>query len=280
MTDLIDVQPLNQALLFRAEAGVLSAELSGDFSNGPHNQPPEKGFPFGGLMAALAGASMREGLGIEAPLRTLTVQFLAAARFGRSVQFRPRLLRGGRTVAYSTVEAGQGERTTLAALATWGGDAETVALSPLTTPPPLRGDLDPARQLPRPYSPYFTDHVDYLYVDGGPHIMGGNLGKPAVERVWMRTRDKPELDADRLCFLLDALYPPAWTAFQRPPMMTSVDIRYDILNDPTSALCPDGWAFFEFRMLDIGSGWTLDDCTCWAEDGTPLAIARQRRKLI
>lgn len=279
MTEPIAARPLSQALSFQGEGAALSAQVDGDYSNGPHNQPPEKGFPFGGLLAALASAAMRQGLGIEAPLRTLTVQFLAAARFGRLVQFRPRLLRGGRTVAYTAVEAGQGERTTLAAMATWGEDAETVALAPLRAPPPPREGLDPTRQLPRPYSPYFTDHVDYLYA-GGPLIMGGNVGKAAVERVWMRTRDKPVLDADRLCFLLDALYPPAWTAFQRPPMMTSVDLRYDILNDPTPELCPDGWAFFEFRMLDIGGGWTLDDCTCWAEDGTPLAVARQRRKLI
>lgn len=280
MIDLSDVQPLNQALVFKAENGVLSADLDGDYSNGPQNQPPEKGFPFGGLMAALAGAAMREGLEIQAPLRTLTVQFLAAAQFGRPVQFRPRLLRGGRTVAYTAVEAGQGDRLALSALATWGADAPTVEAAPLITPPPPRDSLDPARQLPRLYAPYFTNHVEYLYADGGPHIMGGNVGKPAVERLWMRTRDLPVLDADRLCFLLDALYPPAWTAFQRPPMMTSVDLRYDILNDPTPDLCPDGWAFFEFRMLDIGRGWTLDDCACWGADGTPLAIARQRRKLI
>ena len=37
-------------------------------------------------------------------------------------------------------------------------------------------------------------------------------------------------------------------------MMTSVDLRYDILTDPTPEQCPDGWAFFEFSLLDLGPG--------------------------
>ena len=69
------------------------------------------------------------------------------------------------------------------------------------------------------------------------------------------------------------------TALDRPMGMATVDLRYDILTDPTPEDCPDGWAFFEFRMLDFGSGWTVDEATVWAADGTPLAIARQRRKL-
>ena len=61
--------------------------------------------------------------------------------------------------------------------------------------------------------------------------------------------------------------------------MATVDLRYDILADPTPDRCPDGWAFFEFRMLDFGLGWTVDEAIAWAQDGTPLALSRQRRKL-
>ena len=50
--------------------------------------------------------------------------------------------------------------------------------------------------------------------------------------------------------------------------------------DPTPATAPDGWAFFEFRMLDLGLGWTVDEATAWGADGAPLAISRQRRKLL
>ena len=96
----------------------------------------------------------------------------------------------------------------------------------------------------------------------------------------MRTNDGAPLDELRLCYLLDALYPPSWTALKAPPMMTTVDLRYDILTTPTAEVAPEGWAFFEFRMLDLGLGWTVDEAACWGADGTPLALSRQRRKLL
>ena len=175
-------QSLEDALRLTPGEHGLSADLTGDFSNGPQSQPPEKGFPFGGLLAALAAGAMREGLGLTAPLRTLTVQYLAAARFGRQVELRPRLVRGGRTVAYAAVEAGQGERHTLHAMATYGGDAETVQLRPLTATPPAFDSLDPSKQIRGPMAPWFTQYVDYRF-ETGPNILGGNEGKDAVERL-------------------------------------------------------------------------------------------------
>ena len=256
----------------------LSTHLSGEFSNGPIVAPPEAGFPFGGLLAALCAGAMRQGLNLKAPLRSLTVQYLAAAKYGQPIHFRPRLLRGGRNVAYAVVEGGQGARLTHHASATYGADGESVeALSPLLTPPPVLDSDAPG--LSGPMAPRFSQHVDYRF-DGGPNILGGNEGKPVVERVWMRTRDGAPLDELRLAYLLDALYPPAWTAFKAPPMMTSVDLRYDFINDPTPETAPDGWAFFEYRLLDHGLGWSMDEAVAWGADGRPLALARQRRKLL
>lgn len=279
MTDSAD-HPLFRALSLTRDGEALSAELSGEFSNGPIGAPPEAGFPFGGLLAALCAGAMREGLGIAAPLRTLNVQYLAAAKYGLPLTFRPRMSRGGRSVSYSVLEASQKERLTHHATATWGRDSPDAAmLTPLAaSPPPLDG-LDPARTLTGPMRPRFTQCVDYRFEDG-PHILGGNEGRAAVERLWMRTNDGAPLDEARLCYLLDALYPPSWTAMKAPPMMTTVDLRYDILVTPTPETAPDGWAFFEFRMSDLGLGWTVDEAVCWGADGTPLALSRQRRKLL
>ena len=270
---------VSDALTLTPSGDDLIARLSGDFSNGRQDQPPETGFPFGGLLAALCAQAMRHGLGLTAPLRTLSVQYLAAARFEDDLAFRPRLLRGGRSVAYAAVQAHQDGRLTHSGSATFGGDGDGPALAEIAAPPPPLDSLDPAAPIAGPMAPRFAQHVEFRF-DGGPNILGGNEGRPVVERLWMRIADGRPLDEARLCYLLDALYPPAWTASRRPPMMTTVDLRYDILADPNPETAPDGWAFFEFHMLDLGLGWTVDDAVCWGADGRPLALSRQRRKLI
>ena len=270
---------LSDTLRLTPQGETLTAHLSGDYSNGRMDQPPEAGFPFGGLLAALCAQAMRQGLGLTAPLRTLSVQYLSAARFDDTLAFRPRLLRGGRTVGYAAVETHQDGRLTHNASATFGGDAEGQVRAELAAAIPPLNSLDPAATIAGPMAPRFSQHVEYRF-DGGPNILGGNAEKPAVERLWMRMADARPLDDLGLCYLLDALYPPAWTTTRRPSPMTTVDLRYDILADPTPQTAPDGWAFFEFRLLDLGLGWTVDDVTCWGADGAPLALGRQRRKLI
>ncbi|MBU1346324.1 MAG: thioesterase family protein [Alphaproteobacteria bacterium] len=271
-------QTLEQALTLTPDGdGRLTADLHGDFSNGRLNAPPETGFPFGGLIAALAASSMIEGLHITAPLRSLSVQYMTPARFGQRLSFTPRLLRGGRSATFAQVDVTQEDRLTNHASATFGDDVPGPTMTPLSAPPPLDA-LQTGRDLEGPLAPRFSQHVDYRF-ETGPHILQPVAGRPVIERTWMRTRDGRPLDAIGLCYLLDALYPPVWTALDRPLGMATVDLRYDILTDPTPQACPDGWAFFEFRMLDFGSGWTVDEATVWAADGAPLALSRQRRKL-
>lgn len=273
-------QTLQQALTLTPGAdGVLSADLHGDFSNGPISMPPEAGFPFGGLLAALSAQAMRQGLEVTAPLRTLSVQYLSAARYGQPLNFAPRLLRAGRSAAFAQVEASQGDaKLTNHATATYGADVAGMVMTPLIAPPPPLASLDPAAGMRGPMAPHFSQHVEYRF-DGGPYILSAIEGRPAIERGWMRIGDGRALDDIGLCYLLDAIYPPVWTALSKPISMSTVDLRYDFLTDPTPENAPDGWAFFEFRMLDFGLGWTVDEATAWGADGTPLAISRQRRKL-
>lgn len=274
------LQGLDQALtLTPGKSGCLDAVLREDFSNARIDRPPTEGFPFGGLLAALCAGAMRQGLDLKLPLRTLSVQYLASAAYDVPVHFTPKLLRGGRTVTYTAVDAAQGGRATHHAMAIWGGDQPGVVLEPERAMPPPRDAIDPARTISGPLSPRFSQHVDYLF-DNGPNILGGNVGKPAVERVWMRIKDGRPLDEARLCYLLDALYPPSWTAFRRPPPMTTIDLRYDLFETISPETAPDGWLFFEFRVLTLENGWTIDDAVAWAADGRPIAASRQRRKLL
>ena len=272
------VQTLNDALaLSPGEGAARIANLTPDFSNATLATDPMKGAPFGGLMAALAVRTMREGLEIVPPLMTLTVQYLAAARF-EAITFTPTLDRGGRSVAYASVRAGQPGRPALSALGTFGTlghGPEVRPLSPSATP---FDALDPTPVDPR-LAPWFTRYIEYRF-DGGPKLGGGAPLSDPTLRLWMRTRDRRPLDELTLCFLLDGIFPSYMSVLPLPAVPSaSVDLRYDLIEPVTPDTSPEGWVVFQFRTRDVSGGWALDDGIAFAPDGRPLALARQRRKL-
>ena len=260
-------------------AGGLVARLDAGFSNAAQSMDPTKGAPFGGLMAALAAGAARQGLGIETPLQTLSIQYLAAARFDAPVRFMPTLARGGRNVAYAHVVGGQEDRMAVQALATFGCDVEGPVLTPLVAEPPPVETLPPTPMDPA-FGPWFTRHIEHRFVDG-PKLFGANAGRSPELGCWMRCVDGAPLDELRLLFLLDGLYPTYFTAFPAPPAIsTSVDLRADLLAALTPDTSPEGWAYFHFWTRDVGGGWAVEDGAARAPDGRPLAVVRQRRKIL
>ena len=270
---------LTQALELRhAAEGALTTRLDSGFSNAPQAVDPLKGAPFGGLMAALAGLAARRGLGIETPIRTLTIQYLAAARF-EDIDFTPSLLRGGRNLSYATVSAGQGDRQAVQALITFGRDVAGPELHPMPAVPGAPDDFERRAMEPR-FGPWFTLHIDHRFPQG-PRLFGENAGGAVELGCWMRCVDGAPLDEARLLFLLDGLYPTYFTAFPGPPAISaSVDLRADLLADITPGTSPQGWAYFHFVSRDVGGGWAVEDGAAQAPDGTPLALVRQRRRIM
>lgn len=272
-------QTLSEALTLRDDgAGGLVSRLDPGFSNAPQAMDPQKGAPFGGLMAALAAGAARQGLGIATPLQTLSIQYLAAARF-EEVAFRPTLTRGGRNVAYAHVLGGQDDRVAVQALATFGRDVQGPVLAPLAADPPPVDSLTATPMDPR-FGPWFTRHIEHRFADG-PRLFGENAGRSPELGCWMRCIDALPLDELRLLFLLDGLYPTYFTAFPAPPAIsTSVDLRADLLAELTPQTSPEGWAYFHFWSRDVGGGWAVEDGAAWAPDGRLLAVVRQRRKIL
>lgn len=272
-------QTLAEALALRDDGdGGLVAHLTGDFSNAPQAMPQDKGAPFGGLMTALAAGAMRQGLGIDTPLQSLSIQFLAAARF-EDCRFTPTMARGGRSVAYASVNGGQGERLAIQALGTFGRDVEGPVLTPLVRSMPAIDSLEDVVLDPALY-PWLKRYTENRFIEGD-RLFGQNNAQPSEVSLWMRTTDHVPLDEARLLFMLDAIYPTYWTALPTPPIMAaSVDLRVDMLTDLTPEVSPEGWALFRFTTRDVGSGWAVEDGVAWAPDGRPIAMVRQRRKLL
>lgn len=270
-------QTFADALTLHDDGDGLVAQLSADFSNAPQAMPAERGAPFGGLMAALAAGAMRQGLSLAPPLRSLTVQYLAAARF-EAATFRPTGTRLGRNVAYASVIGGQEGRPAIQALGTFGRDVEGPVLTPLAAGVASFDALD-TLPLDERFGPWFTRYIEHRFIDG-PKLFGQNEGRTPELGCWMRTTDGAPLDEMRLLFLLDGLYPTYWTALPGfPSLSATVDLRADLLGELTPETSPDGWGYFHFTSQDVGGGWAVEDGVAYAPGGAPLALVRQRRKL-
>lgn len=257
------------------EGGLLVA-IPASLSNAPQVMPESKGAPFGGLMAALAVKAARQMLGIEHPLRTLTVQYLSGAKFD-DVRFNAESLVRGRSTHFAGVRASQGRRTAIVAGLTFGADGPGPRLRPIEQVTPARPldsvesvDLNPG------FAPWFTRWVEYRFAEDFKGF--GNHREPVV-RVWLRLKDGKPLDELRLAFLLDAVFP-NYFMVTGASISTTVDLRYDLFHTLTPQTSPDGWAYFEFKSHDVSDGWALEDGIALAPDGTPIAAARQLRKMI
>lgn len=274
----VSERDLDAVLAFKADGeGGLNVTVPDSLSNAPLNRPPSRGAPFGGLMAALAVKSARELLAIESPLRTLSVQYLAGARFNEDVRFTAESLRGGRSTHFAEVRAAQGSRTALVAGLTFGADGPGPRLRPMEQVAPRRAlDDTPTTALEADFAPWFTRWVEYRFAEDFKGF--GNHDEPVV-RVWLRLKDGKPLDELRLAFLLDAVFPNYFMVLGLT-VSTTVDLRYDIFHTLTPATSPEGWAYFEFRSHDVSDGWALEDGMALAPDGTPIAAARQLRKMI
>ena len=276
MGEALEFPDLTAAIRLQSDetGGGLIASPPSSLSNAPLRGSPERGTPFGGYMAAVAIRTARQQLAVDLPLRTLTVQFMAGAKFA-PVAFRAERLRGGRSTTFAQVRAAQNEHAILSSLLTFGDAGRGPVHRPLADPFPALDSVDGDTLEPE-IAPWFTRAVEYRW--DGPHgLMGGH--EDAVARTWMRTRTPGPLDELKLAFLLDAVFPNFFRV-TGPTFATSVDLRYDFFQAITPELSPDGWVFFEFRTADASDGWAVEDGVAYAPDGRPLAVARQLRKVL
>lgn len=252
------------------------ASIPESLSNAPQVMEPGRGAPFGGLMAALCLKSARELLEVRPALRTLTVQFLAGAKFD-DVRFTAESLRGGRSTHFAEVRGGQPGRLAVVSGLTFGREGPGPELRPHESLRPARALADiESTALNETFAPWFTRWVEYRFAEDFKGF--GNHDEPVV-KVWLRLRDGRPLDELRLAFLLDAVFP-NYFMVKGLTISTTVDMRYDFYDPIPPELSPEGWAYFEFRSNDVAGGWAVEDGIALAPDGKPIAAARQLRKMI
>lgn len=222
--------------------------------------------PNGGFIAALAARALETT--IAAPLRSLTLHYLAAPALG-PIDVTVTILREGRTTAFARVELSQGgtpKVAGLAALAPWREDAPAYADTPA---PPRPGPDECIRIEPgRPGQPLFLGNYDMRVhrpdAERRPMVLGG----------WIRSAEPRPLDAPLLAAMADAWIPPAVVRLPEPVFCPTIDLTVHF-----RAPLPEGdehpWVQAEFRSGTAGGGTTDEDAWLWGADGTLLAQARQ-----
>jgi len=259
--------------LSSADGGRLSAQLPTSFSLAPLAVEPHLGNAHGGLVAALAASAAVEALGIEAPVRTLSLQFLAGARFGE-MTLEAELTRGGRSTSFAGVRGLQ-RNPVFEARLTFGTDGESPSHRPDSMPVATAPEETPESPPAPHFQPRFTGHAEYRPLAGRPLS-----GEPPRLLLWMRERSGAPIDAIRLCFLLDAIFPAFYVMVDRVIPAASVDLRYDFAGAITEEDAPDGWVLMEFVTREMAGGWAIEDGTAWSRSGRLLATARQLRKTL
>ena len=230
------------------------ADLPPSFSLAPTAFEPETGNAHGGLIAALAAKAARQALALEAPLRTLSLQFLSGARFG-AITLEAELTRGGRSTSFAGVRGRQAGAVFEARL-TFGDDGDGPVYRPPTRPE--APDPETAQAFPPApgFLPRFTSHADYRPLVGRP-LSGA---EPRL-LLWIRENSAAPLDVIRLCFLLDAIFPAFYVMVDRVVPSASVDLRYDFAGAITPEDAPDGWILCEFATRELAAGWAIEDGT-------------------
>ncbi|MBC6982617.1 acyl-CoA thioesterase II [Caulobacter sp. 17J80-11] len=279
MYEALDTAEFDAAIRLRTDqlGGGLVALPPLRLSNARMEASPERGGPNGGYLAALAIRAAEQALTPGAPVRTVSVQYLAKPDFA-PLTLEASRLRGARTTTFAQVAAHQDGETRFTAGVTFGQDAASPAHRPASRPagiaqPEGLAPLD----LPPAIVPHFTQLADYRPAGAGFPFANG---EEAVIRIWMRLNDGLPLDAARLAFLFDAVFPSFYAVTDRPWPAATVDLRYDFARPLTPDVAPDGWALFEFTTRDWANGWAVEDGTAWNRAGELLGVARQLRKVL
>ena len=227
--------------------------------------------PFGGWLAGLTMAAMRELAPPASAPRSLAVHYLAAAPAGDLV-LEGRVVREQRRVSGLRVELRGAQEATASVVAEGVFGVSRPEASAATLPPP---HLPAAARLPRytaldPLAP-FVKAFDYRIAAGEPFAGGGSSQSSGWLRPDLPYRPGPEW----LLMLADAWFPPAWAGRDGAVPVSTISLQ--VVFHDCRDLCQDAEGFFRasFREESRADGFGLERGELWWPDGR-LALTSQQ----
>ena len=227
---------------------------------------------YGGLVGGLMHSAVLAQLPAPAPLRSLTVNFVAPVAPG-AADARVQILRSGKSATQAMVTLEQEGAVVAAGLAAFGAAREsTVSVEPSVVMPTLP---EPSTIEPWPYvagmSPDFFQHIEMRLADGGMPFAGAQTSHM---QGWMRFREAPPVfDERHFVSLADAWPPAVLQMLGTPAPGSSLTWTLEIVDDVTAE--PDTHWVYAVHTDHAADGYAHTDARIWHPDGRLVAISRQ-----
>lgn len=227
---------------------------------------------FGGIQAALAVAAMRQASGVEAPLRSLQVSFIAPVPAGL-VRLQVQVLRQGRSATQVECRIVDGDQVLCTLLGIFGAARESAIQieQPLAAPQRAleRGDELPYME---GVMPAFLQHVRQRWTGGGFPF----TGQPAARfQVHVSLREKLPASEAALVALADAIPSPALTVLKQPAMASSLTWTLELLADTVPEAAMDQAWRFDAEVSAARSGYANQSAVLSTPGGQAIALSRQ-----
>jgi acyl-CoA thioesterase len=224
---------------------------------------------YGGLSAAFAVKAA--GLAFAGLPMLRSAQFAFVGPAVGALDYRPTMVRQGKSSAFVSVTAEGEAGPATQALLCYGRDRESAYRYNDVPMPDVRGHDAGEKFFNIGGVPGFTVNFEGVLVEGSPP--GSGVDRPFL-RVWVRHRDPDSPDGPiSLVALGDALPPGALSMFKSFSPISTMTWSIEL---PTGDDLPGSdWYLFETRGETIGNGYSVQDMKLWHESGRLALVGRQ-----
>jgi acyl-CoA thioesterase len=231
---------------------------------------------FGGLVTALAVRALRRQLVVEAPLRSLLVQFAGPVEPGACF-FEPRSVRAGRSTTHGSVHVSQGAApgdVRCVVLASFGA-RRTSSLRVDHPGPPEVPEPDRAPELPYldAITPVFTKHLVYRWAVGAFPFTAAPQGELGG---FCRFREPQRASAEEVAIALsDAWPPPILPLLSKPAPASSMTWAVDFADLSGRPPGAEDWYVLRARATAARDGYAHVEQVLWDPCGAAIAVGTQ-----
>jgi acyl-CoA thioesterase len=231
---------------------------------------------FGGLIVALAVRALRHQLTIEAPLRSLLVQFAGPVEPG-SCYLHPRAVRAGRSTTHGSVHISQGGEAgdvRCVVLASFGARrASTLRIVHPGPPEGLSPEGAPGLPFIEGVIPEFTKHLEFRYAVGALPFTGA----PRAELGgFCRFREPQRASAEEVAIALADAWPPAvLPLLSKPAPSSSMTWAVDFADVRDRPAQEEDWYFLRARATAARDGYGHIEQVLWDPSGAAIALGTQ-----